>query len=252
LVLENTDKFIVYKSLFDYLKTLLLVQNIGKDKTELSKVIEFNNEYKSHHLPLLLKITDAIIQKKVIQFEHFNHFRGQKAIHIVEPWFVKYYDNKYFLGCYRLQKENNTNDTGYKTFTINQIEPNSIKILEQNINTKRKSNRLLDIRHDIFEHCIGVRIHKENTPNEICQRADIYVETNYKIGKDWLNIPIHKNQKLIETKDNGNHVFMFPNFFFNDAFIKLILSNANQVKIIKPQSVANEFLEKVKFISKYY
>jgi len=242
LVIEGIDKLLPYKIMFDYLQTLIHSKEIDKSKTEISKVLMFNNEYQFHDLPLIINITKAIVNQNCIEFEHFNHFRGEKAKHIVEPWFIKQYDNRFFLGCNRLSK-NGQKDTGYRTFTINQILNNSLKIKPNQIVKQRKKDNLLTLRYDIFESCIGVRIHKEDKANEFCFRGDIKIETNYKTGKDWINIPIHKNQKLIDTLENGNHIFLFKNFFFNDAFKKIILSLGHAVKIVSPPEVIRELHE---------
>ena len=251
LSVENSERFLPFKILYDYLQSLIHTKSIDNDNTKLSKVIMFNNEYNSHNIGLLLKLTDAILSKKVIEFNHFNHFRGESATHIVEPWFIKQYGSRFFLGCYRLKK-NNTIDAGYRSFTINQIDSNNLKILDKTIDSSRKENEITAIKFDMFEHCIGVRIHREDEPNKLCTKEDIYVETDYTTGKDWLNIPIHKNQKLVEEKSDGSCVFLFPKFYFNDAFKQLVLGSGNAVKVTKPQIVIEELKKELQIIfSKY-
>lgn len=97
LSLESTTKLLPYKTLYDYLQVMIIIKQINKDEVNLSKVLEFNDEYKSQDLSLIISITNAILSNKSIKFKHFNHFSGLWGSHVVEPWFIKQYNNRFFF-----------------------------------------------------------------------------------------------------------------------------------------------------------
>lgn len=109
-----------------------------------------------------------------------------------------------------------------------------------------------EIEYSLFNQCIGVRIFREDNPKEKCLKRTIIVETNFTIGKEWINNPKHIAQKCIKEAKSIENTFLFEfnNFYYNNAFKQLILGLGGFVKVIEPkeiqEDIKNELLKTIK------
>jgi hypothetical protein len=242
-----------HKLLYDFLITSSFSQKLNINHSKLSNAFQFEYQDYQKNIPVIFKLIDAINNKKVIRFKHFNYFNGEICSHLIEPWFIKPFKGKFYLGCYRLEK-NGIENTGYRHFTVSQIDSDSIEILDLNIDSKRKEGSYPNLEIDLFEKCIGVRIFREDNPNEQCFRGNIVIEANYTTGKEWLNNPKHLNQKCIKEAKyvNDTFQFIFEDFYFNSSMKQLILENGNNIKLLAPLEAVNELkIELKNVLTKY-
>ena len=241
------------KLLYDFLITASISQKVNTNHSKLSKAFQFEYQDYQKNIPVIFKLIDAINNRKVIRFKHFNYFNGEICSHLVEPWFIKPFKGKFYLGCYRLEKDE-IKDTGYRHFTVSQIDSNTIEIQDTDIDEKRKEESYPNLEVNLFDKCIGVRIFKEDYPSEKCFKGDITIETNYTVGKEWINNPKHLNQKCIKkAKDLADTFhFLFEDFYFNSSFKQLILESGANVKVLAPDEVKIEITNELNKIIKSY
>ncbi len=230
-----------HKLLYDFLITTSISQKLNINHSKLSKAFQFEYQDYQKNIPVIFKLIDAINNKKVIRFKHFNYFNGETCSHLVEPWFIRPFNGKFYFGCYRLEK-NKIKDTGYRHFTVSQIDSDTIEIQDTDIDEKRKEESYPNLEANLFDKCIGVRIFKEDYPFDKCFKGNITIETNYTVGKEWLNNPKHLNQECIkDAKDlTDTFHFLFKDFYFNSSFKQLILGGGTNVKVLTPDEVKFE------------
>ena len=247
--LINT-KNTLYQHLYNYLNSANIIHNFKDNLPEFINAFQFEYNDFNTTVPIIFKLIKAIANNNVIQFKHHNYFNGETHLHQVEPWFIKPYNGKFYLGCYRLEK-NEKKNTGYRHFTVSQIDSDSFEILDIKVDMKRKENSYPNLEIEIFDKCIGLRVFREDKPKEKCLKGDIVIETNYTVGKEWINNPKHPKQVCIKENENSFQ-FLFKDFYFNTSMKQLILQNINNVKLLEPKEATNELKKDlINMLTKY-
>lgn len=190
---------------------------IHLDKNERLKGLEF--------IDIIYK---AIQQKKVL-FLSYQSFKAKRPNHmIVHPQLLKEFNNRWFLLGFSNSKNYNLALDRIQDVSITE----SIDYVDINING--------DL---YFKDVIGVTVSKRRA-----QRIQFWVDKQnapYVITK-----PFHKSQRIIKETDNGVifNIFVQINFELE----RLILGFGDSVKVLKPEKLRNQILQKLKKAIKNY
>jgi len=203
---------------FDWINEMVpkLQQGISPER-ESTTIIEFDGNQYLKGIEHLGPIHNAIFYKKVLQIEYHPFGQLKSFIVIIHPYFLKQYNNRWFLFGYN--PENQRNDWNLALDRI-------VSLAE--VAGKYKKNTEIDW-NDYFEDIIGVTKPADSKPSKVILhflgRTGNYMETK----------PIHGSQKSKWITDNILEVTL--EIIINYELERLILSYAESVTVIKPQSL---------------
>lgn len=241
LSIDNVSKLESHKMLYGFLHSAVVADNLSNTDKKLSRAFVLESEFKYQNITTVFKLIEAINQKKTVSFKHINLYSGEENHHVMEPWFIKHFENKFYLIGLRT-KRNGITDRVYRHFDMSQILGDSIMILNEFIDEEYKNKEFPAIEHQIFDQCIGVMINRVEDPDNYCIKDDLIVETDYALGLSWKKNPVHFKQECIqEAKSRSDKFqFKFPDFYFNVTFKKLLLNHWEDSKLISPTLAISE------------
>ena len=171
-------------------------------------------------------IFQSLRTKKVLKIEYKSFKQNEKTTYILHPYHLKQYNNRWFL--FGLNEEYNNPTWNLALDRILNIEISNIIF---------KENTEIDFKFH-FEDVVGVTIikdaHLENIKIEILASHVPYV----------LSKPLHPSQKKLEELNNGNHIFQLE-LIPNQEFYALLMSNIDKIKIMQPEIVRLELLNRL-------
>ena len=179
--------------------------------------ISIDNNDKLKGLEYLELILEAIKNQRVIAFDYTKFSDDKTKHHQVEPYHLKEYDGRwYLLGLTR---------KGMTLFSLDRFDSLQITTKVYKRNTK------IDPKHQ-FLNQIGVSWGESESPQLIklhfnANQAD-YVKT----------LPWHDSQQTLVADENG--ITVSYNLVINYELIHQIVSIAEQVRVLEPQSLAKE------------
>ena len=203
---------------FEWINELVPKLKQGLASEDVSNtIIEFDNNQYLKGIEFLGPLHNAIFYKKVL-FISYKPFEKDKPFDLVlHPYFLKQYNNSWFLLGYN--PENEKNDWNLALDRIVSIKE---------INEKYKKNIDVDWQ-EYFEDIIGVtkpiNIIAENVVLHFNRSTGNYMETK----------PLHGSQKSKWIDENTLEVKL--NIIINYELERLILSYADSVTVIHPQSL---------------
>jgi predicted DNA-binding transcriptional regulator YafY len=205
---------------FEWMNELLpkLQQGISTDETTES-IMEFDSNQYLKGIEHLGPLHNAIFYKKVLSIS-YQPFENDAPFDIViHPYFLKQYNNRWFLFGYNPEKEK---------YDWNLAIDRIISIKETK--GKYQKNNKIDWQ-EYFEDIIGVTKPVDAEPEKVVLhfkgRTGNYMETK----------PLHGSQKPKWIDDNTLEVTL--EIIINYELERLILSYADSVTVIKPDSLAN-------------
>lgn len=178
-----------------------------------------------HGLTYLQTFYDAIVNKKVLDiwYHSFRYPSAQK--NTIHPYFLKQYNNRWFLFCYNEYREEISN---YPLDRIEKVEVNST--------TQYKDNAICDFS-TYFEDLIGVSRTKNDEPVKIMlwisSKQWPYFETK----------PIHGSQMVMEQNEDGTVVKL--DVCINWELEQLILSQCEHIRVLSPESLRTKIKERI-------
>lgn len=243
---DEINALIFYGKIHNQYKSLGLFQDI---KNAIEKIIDNTNIKQEHKdfftsQPLILientprlkgseqlvKITQALKQERQIIFD-YKKFRTTKSTeHKLSPYLLKEDKNMwYVIGYYEML------DT-IKTFAIDRMS--KIRLLDTNC-IKKEFNP-----QEYFKYSIGITANLEIAPIEVI------LSFKPKQGDYIKTLPIHQSQQIL--KDNKNELRISIKVKPTYEFYSKILSYGADMKILSPESVKNEYKEKLVAALKQY
>lgn len=194
------------------------------------KIIDFGQNQKLTGLQYLSPIFKAILHKQVLHIDYNSFKRGLMSWDI-HPYYLKQYNNRWFLFGLDDKKKNIVN------VAIDRIS--GINIAE---NMAYAQNKSIDFEH-YFDDIIGVTFEKgERTVEKVLLKFSKN-RFPYIISK-----PIHRSQQIINESEHVVEIDVIP----NKELVALILSFGNDVEVLSPEPLKFEIATKIKNLYKKY
>lgn len=200
---------------------LLLVDAYRKAKSTGSLLLEPQPE---KGLEMLDPILTAIPKNVLITFTHYSFGWETTKAYQVLPYAVKEYQGRWYLIA-----TDNKQPIKFKSFALDRIS--NLEVTD--IQVRRKK---VDME-SFFDHFYGVAI----AENESLQK--VLLSFNYEQGKYIKTLKLHPSQVVILDNEEEVRVELtlaFPNGEAPYDLVMKLCSFSNSVKVLAPQSLANE------------
>ncbi len=218
---------------FEWVNELVpkLKQGISSEDASAT-IIEFDSNQYLKGIEHLGALHNAIFYRKVLRIS-YQPFENEIPFDVVlHPYYLKQYNNRWFLFGYT--PVNEKHDWNLALDRIVNIEE---------IKGKYHENNTIDWA-DYFEDIIGVTKPAETEPENI--RLHFFGRT----GKYIESKPVHGSQK---TKwIDGNILEVKLELIINYEFERLILSYADSVKVISPDTLVSSIRKRLAVAQKLY
>lgn len=177
----------------------------------------------------LSSLYNYIVNKQVLKIK-YQHFTLGEMIHIMHPYYLKQYNNRWFLfGITENEKQYLTN---LPLDRIIAIEPVQVEYIP---------NTQFDFE-EYFDDVVGVSVPRSGEPEKVVLRF------NQKRFPYIITKPLHPSQTVLD-KENGIvqlHVFLTP------ELESLIFSYGDHVEVLEPAELRETFRKKTQnLIEKY-
>lgn len=212
--LEQYKSFGIFSTFTGAVQKIINTMKIHRElrKYAEKQVVGFENaplvKGEEHISPLL----DAILLKKVLRIEHKRFDLEEMHVHIVHPYYLKEYRNRWYLLGY--QSENKRIQT-YGLERILSIEP-------------ARNELFTEVPFDpeeYYKYAIGVIVYDE-PPTEITLKFTL------KQGMYILTQPVHHSQQVIEK--TGRHVIVSLVLVPAYEFISMVSGWGAEVEVLAP------------------
>jgi len=212
---------------FEWVNELLpkLQQGIAKD--EVSAIImEFDSNQYLKGIEHLGPLHNAIFYKKVLTISYQPFENDTPFELIIHPYFLKQYNNRWFLFGYNPEKEK---------YDWNLAIDRVISIKETK--SKYQNNNMIDWQ-EYFEDIIGVTKPVDAKPKKVV------LHFKGKTGNYMETKPLHGSQKAKWIDDNTLEVTL--DIIINYELERLILSYADSVSVMEPLILAETIKNRLK------
>ncbi len=214
---KDIELFRTFKGSIDKLVEAVNVYHLPEYK-DIRNFIEFERVEYTKGTDHLKELINAIKERCVIKIEYQSFTSKRSTFHIIHPYHLKEYRNRWFLIGYNEQYSD------IRTYGLDRI----IKIqVEETLKFK-------DVGFDAqkyYENVIGISVLHEE-PVEI-HIAFSELQTQYILSQ-----PLHSSQEFVQKLGNRYvyKYFLVPNY----EFISQILAWGIEVEVIHPRSIKNK------------
>ena len=197
-----------------------------------TNVIGFEQNEQLRGISWLSPIIDAAINQQALTVVYRNYKNTEREITaVVHPWYVKQYNNRWFLMAYNEEYDSITN------FALDRII--SIVVADD---VKFIPNKKVDFEH-YFDDVIGVTIPKEDVLKERIVLQFSAKQFPYVVSK-----PMHHSQKIANSEERTISIEVRPNYELEQQ----ILSFGSDVEVLSPEVYRGYIRDKlVENIKKY-
>lgn len=199
---------------FEWVHELVPKLQQGTAPEEKKTIIDFDNNQYLKGIEHLGPLYHAILYKKVLKISYQPFEVDQPFDIIIHPYFLKQYNNRWFLFCYNSDKEK---------FDWNLALDRISAITE--VKGKYQKNTEIDWT-EYFEDMIGVTKPENTSPERIV------LQFTGRTGKYIESKPLHGSQKSRWVDSNTLEVSL--ELLINYELERLILSYADSVSILSP------------------
>lgn len=201
---------------------------LGRKKNEVP-VIGYQKNPFLKGIENLSVIYNYIVNRQVLKIT-YEHFVKGKMVHVVHPYYLKEYNNRWFLFGITEQK---------RDFLISlpldrmvDIEPMHIEYIpNKNFNFE-----------EYFEDVVGVSVPMSGTPDKVVLKFE-KSRFPYVVTK-----PLHPSQRIIDKDECIVQIEVHQNSELNS----LIFSFGDQVEVLAPDSLRNKFKARIDKLSEKY
>ncbi|MDR0429452.1 MAG: WYL domain-containing protein [Tannerellaceae bacterium] len=199
----------------------------GKNKALSYLAFESNNPKGSANLE---PIYSAIVQSKVIAFDHENYTKDRISRHTIEPYLLKEYNAKwYVVGIF--------SDSGaVRIFGLDRIS--HVSVTSETFQ-KTEQDRICNL----FDNLIGLVY-------DIEKPVMVKLAASPLLSRYLKGTPLHFSQK-IEQETEKEVVFSYY-LIPNRELQRLILGYGSQLKVVHPQWFADQIREEIRNMSALY
>lgn len=217
---------------FEWVDEMILrLENVFGLNRDNVEVISFEQNIFLKGITYLSDLFSAIQYKKVLKIEYKSYRKDVLFEYIISPYYLKQYNNRWFLFGYNKEINEITNIALDRIITIDEI---SEKYIE---------NTFVDF-NEYFEDVIGVTINKQE------KEEKIQLKINKKLWPYIESKPLHGSQKVIDKADE--FVVIELELKINIELISVIFRYAENVIVLKPEKLRNIIKIKAKNIVENY
>ena len=186
-------------------------------------VIGFEQNLYLKGLNWLTTVIEAASNHQVLQITYRNYKNcEQEKVQIVHPWYVRQYNNRWFLLAF-------DDEHGYiSNFALDRIL--DISVIED---IAFKPNEGIDFEH-YYDDVIGVTIPKDDV-----QKLKIVLQFSKNQFPYIASKPLHHSQTIIDEENGILSIKVRPTYELS----QLILSFGNDVEVLEPTSYRNEIIQ---------
>jgi len=221
------------ESFFKFLEIVntaeLLTESLSESKDTLNYIL-FENQGNLKGLEHLKTLLQAIKEKRLISFTHYNFGTEKIKQFTIEPYLLReYQDRWYIVGIEKKLKSE-------RIFGIDRID--NLKLSDKTF----KPNTKIDFIK-LFENIIGVRYSD-------AEAEKVVLSFTHTQGKYAKSLPLHKSQRvLIDTDDELRvELKIIPNY----EFMQKILMLGKTVTIMEPKWLVDNFKADLKKMLENY
>ncbi|MDR0865424.1 MAG: WYL domain-containing protein [Candidatus Symbiothrix sp.] len=175
-------------------------------------------------------IYSAILQSKIIAFDHENYEKNTISKRTIKPYLLKEYDHIWYVVGILADSDK------VRTFGLDRI--NNIEISDQTFK-KIEQNRI----DKLFYNLIGLVYDKDKPTN-------IRLSFTPREAKYFKKTPLHPTQEIVS--ENEKEVVFKYWLIPNRELQRLILGYGAQVKVLKPEWFAKQIEEQIKEMLELY
>jgi len=215
---------------FDWIDELSIRLEDSFNLTKESKnIISFEENEFLKGKEYITQLYDAIHYKKVLNVEYKNFKSEEPQNFILHPYYLKQYNNRWFLFG---QDERFETLTNLALDRIEKIDESDIEFIETNIEF-----------NEYFDDVIGVSVN-----DDLVERVLLKVSNN---SINYIKTkPLHGSQKIIEENDVFSiiELELIPNYELES----IILSFGDNIEIAKPNNLRNKIKNRILILNQKY
>lgn len=198
-------------------------------KPNTESLIAFENNEQLKGLEYLSSIIDMTIHHQPVII-HYRSFKGKEQNAIIHPYYVKQYNNRWFVLGYNEKYHSLSIYALDRLLSLKKADITFIK--NDNINFKT-----------YFDHIIGVTLLDEQTPIET-----FILRFNANRFPYVLSKPLHSSQEIVNIGDHTISIKVKP----NNELRQLIYSFIPDIEVISPTWFREEIKQKIEENLKKY
>ena len=177
-------------------------------------------------LNLLPKIIDAAVNHQVLSITYRNYKNcEEECVTMVHPWYVKQYNNRWFLMAYNAETNRITN------FALDRIQE-----LQVEESVAFIPNKEIDFVH-YFDDVFGVTI----PPSDV-EKIRVVLQFSKKQYPYIVSKPLHHSQEIVDDENCILAVEVRPTY----EFTQLILSFGKDVKVLETAPYRQEIIDNIR------
>ena len=191
------------------------------------RIVQFDENLNRDAFDHYLKILKAIQLKRVLRVTYNESFRTKKT-NLISPYFLKEYNNRWFLLC---------SNVGYKS--ISNYALDRIEAIED-VDSEKYVETNVDFDDGYFDDVVGVTVN-EGDP------VDIVLKFSPKRLPYVVSKPLHESQKP-PSENHTIKITVIPNL----ELTALILHYGSEVEVLEPESLREEIRGKISMMNQIY
>lgn len=164
----------------------------------------------------LYGLLHSIKNQYQITFSHQKYWEDESNVRVVEPYALKEFKNRWYILA------NDLKDNQVKTFGLDRIS--DLEISKKHFSIPEN----FDV-DEYFRYCFGIISQNGHLPQEVILSFKPFQ------GKYIKTLPLHESQQILI--DNDEELRIKLTLFITHDFIMELLSNGENLKVIKPKSL---------------
>lgn len=203
----------------------------GFKNEDIRTLVQFEWAPKAGGGEYLESLYRATREQYIIEFDYESFARGKARTYLLEPYLLKEYRNRWYVIGYSQEKSR------FVTFALD-------RFLSLNV-TDEGFKRTNDFdAQKFFKHSFGITAAHE------AEVMTVQLEFDYQAGLYIKSQPLHQSQKIISESSDSLvvQIEVMNSFELQQA----ILGLGDQVKVLKPESLKAEIVDRLKQNLKKY
>jgi predicted DNA-binding transcriptional regulator YafY len=219
---ESKAEFDNWMQVFELFNTARIINETLAKSSGNIDYVDFDRTTMRMDSEILKGLLQAVIDRNVVQFIHYNYWREEERSIVFHPHLLKQYLNRWYVyGCFP--------DGEFRSFGIDRIK--ELTILSKSFKLSKKQPK------EQFDNVIGL-IYEGEKVEEIILSYDPF-QGNYIKSQ-----PLHASQKILvdDEKELRISIRVIPNYELQEQ----ILKQGELVKVIHPEWLKGEIKGRLK------